>query len=536
MLSFRSRKRKKSPEPELNQPSEAEANQTNQENPPLSSSLAENLTALQSIFANCTDLTYRELKIGQEQVPVLLLYVDGITDEQTVNQDILKSLVNIRSSNPEGSGFNKIEMIKNVFMEVGNITEISTIGEVSDAILAGSVALLLEGTARALKIGTKGFEGRPVSESVTEGVVRGPREGFTESLRTNTAMLRRKIKTPNLKLEKFVLGQTTKTEVNIAYLEGTANPKVVAEVKKRITLIDVDSVLESAYIEEMIEDEPFTVFPQIDHSERPDKIAAGILQGQVAIFTDGTPFVLIVPTMMFQFLQSSEDYYERSIYATSVRVVRFFFLNLALLLPALYIAVTTFHQGLIPTPLLISITSARGGAPFPTIIEVLTMEVTFEALREAGIRLPKPVGQAVSIVGGLVIGDAAVQASMVSPITVIVVALTGISSFGIPSYSFALAIRILRFGMILLAATLGLFGILLGLLVMQAHLVSLRSFGVPYFAPLAPFNLKDMKDLVLRAPWWAMGERPRLIAKNNNNNRQRQKFFLKPAPPNENEQ
>ena len=236
-------------------------------------------------------------------------------------------------------------------------------------------------------------------------------------------MLRRKIKTPNLKLEKFVLGRVTKTEVNIAYLEGTANPKVVDEVKKRISLIDVDSILESAYIEEMIEDAPFSVFPQIDHSERPDKIAAGILQGQVAIFTDGTPFVLIVPTMMFQFLQSSEDYYDRSIYATSVRVVRFFFLNLALLLPALYIAIATFHRGLLPTPLLISITAAREGVPFPTIVEVLFMEVTFEALREAGIRLPKPVGQAVSIVGGLVIGEAAVQASMVSPTTVIVVAL-----------------------------------------------------------------------------------------------------------------
>ncbi|HEY8908818.1 MAG TPA: spore germination protein [Desulfosporosinus sp.] len=534
MLPFRSRKRKKAPEPGLTQPLAAEVNQTNQENSPLSRSLAENLTTFQTMFANCTDFAYRELKIGQEQIPVLLLFVNGITDEQTINEDVLKSLVNIRCSTLEASGSNNLDMVKNVFMEIGNIAEMTTTGEASDAILTGSVALLVEGTARALKIRTKGIQGRAISETVTEGVVRGPREGFNESLRTNTALVRRRIKTPNLKMEKFVLGRVTKTEVNIAYLEGTANPKVVAEVKKRISLIDVDSILESAYIEEMIEDEPFTVFPQIDHSERPDKIAAGILQGQVAIFTDGTPFVLIVPTMMFQFLQSSEDYYDRSIYATAVRVVRFFFLNLALLLPALYIAVTTFHRELLPTSLLISITAARAGAPFPTIIEVLFMEITFEALREAGIRLPKPVGQAVSIVGGLVIGQAAVQANMVSPTTVIIVALTGISSFGIPSYSFALAIRILRFAMIVLAATLGLFGMLLGLLVMQAHLVSLRSFGVPYFAPIAPFNLKDMKDSVMRLPWWAMGERPRLIAKNNNNNRQRQKFFLKPAPPDEN--
>jgi len=460
--------------------------------------------------------------------------MNGLTDEQTVNQDILKSLVNIKSSNIVGSDYNTLEIVKNIFMEIGDISEVSTIGEVEDAVLTGSVALLLEGTVKALKIGTKGFDGRIVSEPVTEGVVRGPREGFTESLRTNTAMVRRKIKTPDLKLEKFVLGRVTKTEVNIAYLDGTVNPKVVAEVIKRLSLIDVDSVLESAYIEEMIEDEPFTIFPQIEHSEKPDKIAAGIVQGQVAIFTDGTPFVLIVPTMMSQFLQSSEDYYERSIYATSIRVVRFFFVNIALLLPALYIAVATYHRELMPTSLLISVNAAREGVPFPTVVEVLFMEINFEALREAGIRLPKAVGQAASIVGGLVIGEAAVQASMVSPITVIVVALTGIASFGIPSYSFALAIRILRFCMILLASTLGLYGMVLGILVMLAHLVSLRSFGVPYLAPIAPFNLKDLKDSVIRVPWWAMGEKPRLIAKNSNN-RQRQKFFLKPTPPDENE-
>ncbi|MDP4159435.1 MAG: spore germination protein [Bacillota bacterium] len=527
MKPLRTRKTKKTPEPEISQPS---ASDIEQKNMPLCSSVAENLITFQGIYSNCADFDYRELIIGQDQIPVLLLFIDGITDEQTINQNVLKSLMNIQCSKLDVSGSNSIEMIKNVFMEIGSIKEISTIGEVSEAILTGNVGLLLEGTTKALKIGTKGSEGRIVTEPVTEGVVRGPREGFTESLRTNTALLRRKIKTPSLKMEKFVLGSCTMTEVNIAYLEGTVNPKVVAEVKKRISRINVDSVLESSYIEELIEDNSFSLFPQIEHSERPDKIASGILQGQVAIFTDGTPFVLLVPTMVFQFLQSSEDYYDRFIYASSIRLVRFIFLNFALLLPGLYIAITTFHQELIPTPLLVSITAAREGVPFPTFVEVLIMEVTFEALREAGIRLPKSIGQAVSIVGGLVIGDAAVQASIVSSVTVIVVALTGISSFCLPSYSFGLGIRVLRFSMIFLGSTLGLFGILLGLLVMQAHLVSLRSFGVPYFAPIAPFNLKDAKDLVMRFPWWAMGERPRLFAKTN---RRRQKFFMKPAPPDE---
>ena len=316
--------------------------------------------------------------------------------------------------------------------------------------------------------------------------------------------------------------------MNLAYLAGTADDKVLVEVRKRIERIDVDSILESAYIEELIEDTPYTVFPQIEHSERPDKIAAAILEGKIAILVDGTPFVLIVPTVMLQFWQSSEDYYERYPTAFLMRLIRFMFSTFALILPGFYVAVTSYHQEMLPTALLISIAGAHEGVPFPIYVEALLMEITFEALREAGVRLPQPVGQAVSIVGGLVIGQAAVQAGIVSPATVIVVALTGISSFALPAYNFAWSLRVLRFVFGFLGFISGLYGIMLGLLFILIHITSLRSFGVPFFAPLAPFKLQDIKDIFMRAPWWAMTERPYSIP---TPNQVRQKSHIKPHPP-----
>lgn len=502
------------------------------ENQPIDVSLSNNQKVLNNIFNNCTDIIYREFNIGKDQTSVKIIFVQGLVDEKIVNGDVMKSLMELQNSfinskEPD----NLFEAVKQTFLKAGIIEELPTFGKIADAILNGDTVFLIEGADKALKIGTVGWKFRDVSEPVTEGVVRGPREGFTENLRTNTSLLRRKIKSHELKFEKYILGRVTKTEVNISYLANVVDEMLVKEIKKRIAKIDVDSILESAYIEELIEDEPFTLFPQIEHSERPDKIAAAILEGRVGILVDGTPFALLVPTVMPQFMQSSEDYYERYPFAFLVRTVRYIFLIFALLLPAIYIAVVNYHQEMIPTPLLISIIGANQGVPFPSFVETLIMEVTFEALREAGVRLPRPVGQAVSIVGGIVIGQAAVQAGIVSAPVVIVVALTGISSFAVPAYNFTLAIRILRFVYMLLAATSGFYGIMLGIMVLLFHLVSLRSFGVPYFSPFAPFKLKNFKDVFIRTPWWMMSERPGFL---NTLNRRRQKFFLKPKPPESN--
>jgi spore germination protein KA len=273
--------------------------------------------------------------------------------------------------------------------------------------------------------------------------------------------------------------------------------------------------LESGYIEELIQDETYTPFPTVYNTERPDVIAAGLLEGRVAILIDGTPFVLLVPALFGQFNQAAEDYYQRADIGTLLRLLRYLSFFIALLGPSLYIAITTFHQEMIPTPLLISLAAQREGVPFPAFIEALVMELTFEILREAGVRLPRAVGQAVSIVGALVIGQAAVEAGIISAAMVIVVSVTAIASFVFPSYNMAISVRILRFGLMGLAASFGLFGITLGLIAIVLHLCSLRSFGIPYMSPFAPFILADQKDMLFKVPLWGMFSRPRLISQKN---------------------
>jgi spore germination protein KA len=394
--------------------------------------------------------------------------------------------------------------------------------------MAGNTALLIDGEKTALVLGTKGWESRSIEEPPAEPVVRGPREGFTEKMFTNTVLVRRRIKSSRLKLELMKVGLLTKTDIGIMYIDGIANNKVVEEVKKRLGRIDTDGILESGYIEEYIQDEWMTPFPQVLSTERPDRVVAHLLEGNVAILVDTTPFVLLVPVTFFHFLQSPEDYYTQWMATAMIRILRITAVNIALLLPALYIAITTFHQEMLPTSLLISIASAREGVPFPAFVEAFIMEAVFELLREAGIRLPRPVGQAVSIVGALVIGQAAVSAGLVSPAVVIIVALTAIASFSMPNYAGAFPLRIIRFPLMVFAASLGLYGIMMGLIAILIHLCSLRSFGVPYISPIAPFNRNDMKDLVIRFPLWSMFTRPRMIGYKDP---KRQEYMQIPKPP-----
>ena len=298
----------------------------------------------------------------------------------------------------------------------------------------------------------------------------------------------------------------------ITYIEGIAPDSVLDEVRQRVKRIQIDGVLESAFIEEFIEDQPFSPFPQIQNTERPDAVCASLLEGKVAILVDNTPFVLIVPMTFWTGLQAAEDYYERSIYTTFVRWIRLILINISLFLPSLYVAITTFHPKLIPTNLLISIAAAREGIPFPAVIEALMMEFLFEGLREAGVRLPKPVGSAVSIVGALVIGQAAVQAGIISAPLVIVVATTGIASFAFPRYNLGTAYRMLRFPMLLLAGMLGLYGVAISTLAILIHLTNIRSFGIPYLSPVAPQTPRDLKDVFLRTPRWNMTHRPIMVS------------------------
>jgi spore germination protein KA len=499
----------------------------------LSTDIEENLQYLQAIFENCSDIVYREFLLAQrEQIKLALIYTDGLTDRYQVSEQIMRALaleMSMATDNSEITRANALHYVKMRGLCIHQVKESQKLEDVVDAVLSGDTVLLVDGHATALINGNRGWESRSIEDSKTETVVRGPRESFVETLRTNTSMLRRKIKNPNLKIVTLQLGQVTKTDIAVVYIKGIVNEGLVSEVKKRLRRINIDGVLESGYIEELIKDNPMSVFPTISHTDRPDRVAANLLEGRVAILVDGTPVALTVPYLFIEAIQTPEDYYEQSFFTSGVRVLRIASLFLALTLPSLYVAVISFHQEMLPTPLLLSIAAQREVVPFPVFIEAFIMEVAFEIIRETGIRLPRPVGQAVSIVAALIIGEAAVQAGLVAGATIIVVALTAMASFTV-YYSGSIALRLLRFPLMFLAAFLGLFGLISGLIIMVVHLASLRSFGVPYLAPVAPIITEDLKDSAVRAPWWAMDKRPHLIGQNDP---RREAPGLKPHPPRE---
>lgn len=478
----------------------------------ISRDLTENINTVKNIFQDCSDVIYREIQLT-EHIRGLLVYIEGIIKVDDVQEHILRPLVQGLAHNPDPQA----EIYPLSFTRISlSQTSVSSEWEaVINAVLTSNVALFIDRTDEVLLFSVKGGSRRSVEEPQTESVIRGPREGFTESLRINTALIRFKIKTEKLKLIDMVIGKVTKTDVALAYIEGVADKQLVSDVKDRLESIDIDGILESGYIEEWIEDNPSSPFPQMQYSERPDSVAAQLLEGRVAIFVDGTPFVLIAPVTLWQLLQASEDYYERFFIGNMIRWIRIFFLFLALFLPGLYIAVTTFHQDMLPSTLILSIAAAREAIPFPALVEAFIMEISFEALREAGIRLPKTVGQAVSILGALVIGQAAVQAGIVSAPMVIVVSLTGIASFTIPRFGLAVTVRMLRFPIMILAGAFGLFGIVIGAVWIVVHLTQLKSFGVPYMTGVSPYQAADMKDIFSRAPIWNMKIRPSDAAEDN---------------------
>lgn len=485
-------------------------------NLPLNKSLSNNLNVLHELFSNCADVVYHKFVIHSMKCSCVLIFINGLSDIRSINESILPSIMNIKEvTESDLKCDHTVEIIKEYFLEIAKISEVSTIGQITNALLNGNTILLLDSDDIALEIETPGWKEKSVSDTDVEKVIRGPNEGFTQNISTNISQLRRKIKSSELKFEDFTVGKQTQTKISITYLQGIVDNNIVEDVKKRLSKIDIDSVLESGYIEELIEDTHYTLFPQIQHSERPDRVAAGILEGRIALLVDGTPCVLILPATLIQFLQTSEDYYERYTTTIFVRFIRLIFFVISLLLPGCFVAIILYHKEMIPTPLLISIMGAAHGVPFPIFIEALLMETAFEALREAGIRLPSPANQTVGIVGALVIGDAAVRAGVTSPIMVIVIAITAIASFSIPSYDMGYAIRILRFSMLCLGAFLGLYGVLLGIIILLIHLSSLSSFGVNYLSPLSPLNLKDLKDVLIRFPWPYMKCRPHFANANN---------------------
>lgn len=370
---------------------------------------------------------------------------------------------------------------------------------------------MVEGMPCALLVGSPRGKARAIAEPTSEALLRGPRLGFTEVLSDNTAMLRRQGRTEQMEIKKYVVGNVIKRDLAVVYMKHIVNPELLQEVEQRVAKIDLDYIAESGYVEQLIEDDILSPFQQAQNTERPDRVMSALMEGRVALLLDGTPFALIVPVTFSMLLQSPEDYYERWMAGSLLRMLRFVAAFMSLMIPSMYISFISFHPGLIPTELAITIIEARQRVPFPSLIEVLIMEISIEILREAGVRLPRPIGSAMGIVGGLIIGEAAVQAGIVSPFLVIVVSVTAIASFSIPMYSAGITLRMLRFVGMFFAAALGIFGTILFFLLICSHLTKLESFGVPYVTPISPIRIRDWKDLFVRAPLTLMKRRPEML-------------------------
>jgi spore germination protein KA len=489
----------------------------------------QNKIMLDDLIGSSDDVIIRKFEV--ENKMFMVCYIKGMANVKMIDEEIISAIMDplnkLKEINPE----NLYQIVKDSIICVSDLKDVEAMDEVALAILSGESALFINGFETAIVINTKGFEARSVEEPQTETVVRGPREGFTENILVNTALIRRRLKSRELVFEKMILGKQTNTTIVIAYINNIANPKVVEEVKLRLTRIKdhIDAILESGYIEQYIEDNPRSIFPTIGNSERPDAVAGKLLEGKVAIVCDCTPFVLMVPYLFIENIQHSEDYYIGPYIATCFRLIRLLAYIITISLPALYIAVTVFHYEMIPTILFITMAAAREGIPLPSSAEAFFIVIIFEIIRETGTRMPKPVGQAISIVGALVLGQAAVDAGIVSSPMIIVVAITGITTFINPSLvntSF-----ILRAFFMILATGLGLYGILIGFFFVLAHMCSLRSFGVPFFTPIAPMVFKELKDSIIRLPLWSMTTRPESIAQGGNS--KRQATDLKPGPPKE---
>ncbi|MBB6638362.1 spore germination protein [Cohnella thailandensis] len=380
-----------------------------------------------------------------------------------------------------------------------------------DGLIRGQSVLVVEGVKDAIVLETRHIEKRGIEQPATEQVIRGPREGFIEPLGTNLSLIRYRLQSPDLRINMMEIGRRTQSSVAVCYIEGLTNPDLVAEVKKRLSNIDTDIILDTGYLEQFIEDNHISPFPQVQNTERPDKVVANLAEGRVAILVDGSPLALIVPTVFSQFYQTVEDYTERFLLMSAVRMARLVALMFSLVFPSLYVAIISFNPELIPTEFAVAVAGGRAGVPFPAVVEVLIMEISMEVLREATIRLPQQVGGALSIVGVLVIGQAAVAAGFASPITVVIIALTTIGSFATPAYNAALALRLLRFPLIFMAGIFGLYGVMIGLILIANHLLSLKSFGIPYLSPLVPGIFQGLKDLLIRGPLWWMNKRPGLL-------------------------
>lgn len=478
----------------------------------LSIQLDHNIQAMQQVFGNDTDLVIRNFRL-YGLYDAAIIFFSSMTNQDQIHEHVLKPLMNM-PTDPTAIPKKTSELpdyIWNMTIHIARGGKSADLNSLPALVIEGNVILLVNSMEQALYIDMRKVEHRSIEQPQTEQVIRGSREGFIENLQANLSLLRYRLQTPDFRVETTSLGTRTRSEVAICYIDGIANPGLIKEVTKRLALIDTDGILDAGYIEQFIEDQPLSPFPQIQPSERPDISTVALLEGRAVILVDGSPFSLLIPSLFDQFFQTMDDYTERFIVGSLIRSIRLIALIFSLFFPALYVSIISFNPELMPTEFAVAISGGRAGVPFPAVLEVLIMEIFMEVLREATIRLPKMIGGALSIVGVLVIGQAAVSAGLASPTTVVIVALTTIGSFAIPVYNAAIALRMLRFPLVILAGLFGLYGVMIGTLVIINHLLFLESFGVPYMTPLVPTIWRDLKDSLVRAPLWWMKRRPSFL-------------------------
>ena len=470
----------------------------------IDSQLDKNIAVIKEILGNSADLIIRKSSIGRINHRFAIIYIKGLINEDQVNNNILKVL-EFNKKNIESNLF------ENVYEEMVALTEIKKSKETNQlikTILAGDSVFLLEGVNEAILLGTSGMEFRAIEEPQSESVIRGSRVGFIENFKINLSLLRQEIKDPNLRIDTMEVGSHSHQKLAICYIDGQVNKEILDEVVRRIKTIHFDFAPDSGFIEQWIEDSNLSPFPQILDTERPDRVAYNILKGKIAVIVEGTPFALLMPITFGDSLKSIEDYNQRWVISSLLRLLRIVSFYMTIFLPALYVALVSYHPELIPTQLLYTITASREDVPFPSLIEALVISFFYEVLQEAGTRLPQKISQTIGIVGGIVIGQIAVMAGIVTPIMVIIISLTGICAFTLPNYSFAIGLRTLRFAAIFAAAILGLYGIILVFIMIYIHMANLKSIGVPYTQSFASNNLWDLKNVIVRVPLTTLTKRP----------------------------
>lgn len=474
----------------------------------LTINLDDNINVIKEIFTNDDTLQKRIFENQYNGLKGCLFFIADMVNTSVTNEHILKPIL---ESKVLLDDIDYIEYLSTKVIISGTLKVSTLIYDLVDAIVSGETILLLEGYSQFIIIYSSAWKARAVEEPNSEKVLRGPKEGFTESLTTNQTLIRRKIRTKDLKFHYMLVGERTRTKVCICYIDGLVQDHILNNIIEKIGKINIDGIMDVKYISSFIDDNPFSFFETNNTSEKPDVISGKILEGRVAVLVDGSPSVMTAPTLFIENFMAGDDYYVNYYYASLGRILRILGFTASVSIPALYLSLVAFHQGTLPTPLLITVYTARIGVPFPSFVELIILLGVFEVLREAGTRAPGSVGQAISIVGVLVLGTAAVDARLVSAPMIIIVGVSSITGLMLPNMTAALTF--LRLGLLLLASILGIYGYIFGMLAMIIHLFSLRSFGVPFMGNLTSLRMQSLKDTVIRAPSWYMRYRPKFMSK-----------------------